>query len=114
MKRPHVVRLRDTIETIDAVSSMLEGIDFSAYRNDMKLKRAVERCVEIVSGASRHFPNSLTSRYPEQPWAEIAAVGNLLRHEYQRIDDVIMWKIASKSLPALRSVVEEMLAAESR
>jgi uncharacterized protein with HEPN domain len=67
-----------------------------------------------VSEASRHLPTALTSKYPEQPWAEIAAVGNLLRHEYQRIDDVIMWKIASKSLPALRPIVQAMLAAEDR
>lgn len=100
------------IDTIDAVASMIEGTDFAEYRRDEKLKRAVERCVEIVSEASRHLPTSLTDRYPEQPWAEIAAVGNLLRHEYQRIDDVIMWKIASKSLPALRPVVQEMMTDE--
>lgn len=49
-----------------------------------------------------------SSRFPDQPWPEIVAVGNLLRHEYNRVDDFIMWKIATKSLPALRSVIVEM------
>ncbi|MEX0853477.1 MAG: HepT-like ribonuclease domain-containing protein [Bauldia sp.] len=106
MKRSHFVRLRDLL---DAVAEMIEGADFASYRGDVKLKRAVERCVEIVSEASRHLSPAATDRYPDQPWSEIAAIGNLLRHEYQRVDDLIMWKIASRSLPALRAAVSEML-----
>ena len=46
--------------------------------------------------------------------SEIAAIGNLLRHEYQRVDDLIMWKIASRSLPDLRAAISDMLRRECR
>lgn len=98
------------MDAIDAVAEMIQGADLTAYRRDLKLRRAVERCMEIISEASRRLPPELISGYPDEPWAEIAAVGNLLRHEYQRIDDTIMWKIASRSLPALRPAVAVMLA----
>jgi uncharacterized protein with HEPN domain len=43
--------------------------------------------------------NELKVEFAEQPWPEIAAIGNLLRHSYDRVDDLIMWKIATRSLP---------------
>jgi len=98
IKRTQLVRLRDMLDAIDGVAEMMSGVAFEAYRSDFKLRMAVERCVEIVSEASRHVPASLKLRYPEQPWDEIAAIGNLLRHHYQRVDDLIIWKIASRSL----------------
>lgn len=54
-KRPQLVRLRDILENIDAVAEMMQDIDFAAYQRDLKLRRAVERCVEIVSKASRQY-----------------------------------------------------------
>ena len=109
MKRSQIARLRDLLEQIDTVAEMIEGMDLAAYRRDVKLRRAAERCVEIISEASRHLPEELTAFHPDQPWPEIAAIGNLLRHEYQRVDDVIMWKIAAKSLPALRPAIVDMI-----
>jgi uncharacterized protein with HEPN domain len=97
------------LEAIDGVAEMVSGVSFAAYQNDFKLRKAVERCAEIISEASRHIPATLKTSFPEQPWDEIAAIGNLLRHHYQRVDDHIMWKIATRSLPDLRSAVVAMM-----
>jgi uncharacterized protein with HEPN domain len=109
IKRSQLIRLQDMLENIDAVGEMMQGVDLAAYRKDLKLRRAVERCVEIISEASRHVPDDLKARFPNQPWPEIAAIGNLLRHGYERVDDLIMWKIAARSLPDLRQAVVAML-----
>jgi uncharacterized protein with HEPN domain len=102
VKRPHLIRLRDMLENVDAVAEMVAGVDLATYRGDVMLRRAVARCVEIVSEASRSIPDDMKATAPDQPWPEIAAIGNLLRHHYERIDDLIMWKIATRSLPELR------------
>jgi uncharacterized protein with HEPN domain len=109
IKRTQLVRLRDMLEAIDGVAEMASGVAFADYRDDFKLRKAVERCVEIVSEASRHIPAPSKAKYPEQPWSEIAAIGNLLRHHYQRVDDHIMWKIATRSLPDLRPALVAMI-----
>jgi uncharacterized protein with HEPN domain len=97
------------IDNIDAVDEMMQGVDFAVYRQGVKLKRAVERCVEIISEASRAIPQEMKNAYPTQPWPEIAAIGNLLRHRFEGVDDFIMWKIAVKSLPELRRVIISMI-----
>jgi uncharacterized protein with HEPN domain len=111
IKRSQLVRLRDVLGEIDAVSEMVSGVDFGVYRQDHKLRRAVERCIEIISEASRHIPRELKAKHPEQPWHEIAAIGNLLRHHYHRVDDFIIWKIATRSLPILRPIIAAMIEA---
>jgi uncharacterized protein with HEPN domain len=102
------------LENIDAVAEMVAGVDFGQYQQNLMLRRAVERCVEIVSEASRGIPESMTAAFPDLPWPEIASIGNLLRHHYERIDDLIMWKIATRSLPELREVVVTLIARSNR
>jgi uncharacterized protein with HEPN domain len=94
----------------DEVAEMVSGLDLASFKTGFRTRRAVERCIEIVSEASRHIRDSMKSKHGDQPWHEIAAVGNLLRHEYRHIDDEVIWKIASKSLPSLRAVIVAMLA----
>jgi uncharacterized protein with HEPN domain len=110
LKKPQLIRLHDILESIDVVAEMVEGVDAAGYRRDIKLRRAVERCVEIISEASRHIPDELKANFPDQPWPEIAAIGNLLRHHYERVDDLIVWKIATRSLPALRPIITAMIS----
>jgi uncharacterized protein with HEPN domain len=55
------------------------------------VRRAVERELEIISEASRHIPADLQEAAPEVPWREIAGIGIVLRHEYQRVADKIVW-----------------------
>ena len=109
VRRSLVVRLRDMLDRVDTVGEMVGGVDYAGFRRDIKLRRAVERCVEIVSEASRHIPANAKAEYPGQPWSEIAAIGNLPRHHYERIDDFIMWKIATRSWPELRPVIVAMI-----
>jgi uncharacterized protein with HEPN domain len=110
MKRPARLRLYDMRTACDEVAEMVRGLDLAGFKADFRTRRAVERCIEIVSEASRHIPDATKETHSDQPWREIAAIGNLLRHEYRYIDDEIIWRIASKSLPSLRPVIVAMIA----
>lgn len=110
MAKPNLrVRLTDMFEAIDEATAFLVGIDLSAFQADAKTRRSVERCIEIISEASRHIPAELAAGFPHIPWPEVRAIGNQLRHEYYRVSDAIIWKVASNSLPELRPVIQQML-----
>jgi uncharacterized protein with HEPN domain len=47
--RSQFIRLSHILENIDAVTEMIEGVELGSYRGDLKLRRAVERCVEIAT-----------------------------------------------------------------
>ena len=58
----------------------------------------------------RKIPDDWLADFPEQPWAQIKAIGNRIRHEYFRIDDAILWEIVTEDLDSLMTVMEAMLA----
>ncbi len=110
MKEPPVdPRLLDILEIIAVVCEAVAGGDYASFRSNRVLRMAVERAIEIVSEAVRHIPDHDRSKHPDVPWRNITAIGNKLRHEYQRIDPDIVWEIATVHLPALRPVVEAIL-----
>lgn len=111
VKRSVRIRLNDILENIEGATDLVEGLTLVDYKREFGKRKAIERCVEIISEASRHLPEELTSKYPHVHWVEIKAIGNLLRHEYQRVDDLVMWRIATKYMPELKAVVAEMLEA---
>lgn len=39
------------------------------------------------------------------PWAQIMGIGNVLRHEYHRVSDTLIWNVVQEYLPPLRAAV---------
>ena len=105
--RARLFHIRDEI---DGVATTIEGISFEQYRDSYTHRRTVERGAQIISEAARALPKEPLARFGEAPWASIIAIGNVLRHEYQRIDDKRMWEIATVYFPALGPVVRRMIA----
>ena len=103
-------RLEHILFHIRGVADTVGGIGFDTYTEVYHMERTVERAVQIISEAVRALPPETTARYPEIEWAKIAAIGNVLRHEYERVDPQTMWEIATVKLPELQKVIERMLA----
>ena len=103
-------RLEHILFHIRGVAETVGGIGFDTYASVYHMERTVERAVQIISEAVRALPPETTKRYPDIEWAKIAAIGNVLRHEYERVDPQTMWEIATVKLPELEKVVKQMLA----
>ena len=100
-------RLTDIIDNVDAIAAFSAGLDFQAFRVERKTVYAVVRALEIISEASRRLPEKLQRRHPEIDWAAVAAAGNVYRHEYEAVDEALIWHTVQHDLAALRSVAEE-------
>jgi uncharacterized protein with HEPN domain len=104
-------RLDDMREALDGIRATLEGATFETFAASWQLQRAVERGLEIISEASRSLPDELKQRAPTIPWPAVAAIGNILRHEYQRVEARLVWNITEQHLRPLRAAVDAMSAA---
>jgi uncharacterized protein with HEPN domain len=72
-------------------------------------QRALERGVEILSEASRHIPEDVKARDPTIPWHQVKAIGNHIRHGYERVDLDVIWSVATESVDELKPVLRAML-----
>jgi uncharacterized protein with HEPN domain len=66
---------------------------------------AVTRCLEIISEASRRLPDELKARHPAIAWRDMAAAGNIYRHEYEDVAARRVWLTLTMSLPLLQEAV---------
>jgi uncharacterized protein with HEPN domain len=103
-------RLEHILFHIRGIAETIGGVSFETYSSVYHMERTVERAVQIISEAVRALPPNLTARHPEIEWAKIAAIGNVLRHEYERVDPRTMWEIAQVKLPEMQKTIEKMLA----
>jgi uncharacterized protein with HEPN domain len=102
--RARLLHIRDEI---DGVAMIVRDLSFEQYQRSYMHRRAVERAVQIVSEAAKALPSDYLARYPDAPWTSIVGIGNILRHEYQRLDDKQLWEIATVHLPRLQPVVTQ-------
>jgi uncharacterized protein with HEPN domain len=107
--RGPLLRLHDIVEFVDAVASYTAGVEYRAYIGNAILRDAIERNIEKISEASRNIPDELKGDYPTIPWREIAGIGNVIRHAYDRVDDETIWNIVRLDLPELGIVAAQMI-----
>ena len=99
-------RLEDILEAIDEAQRFTAGMRFEDYLANPLVRRGVERCIEIVSEASRHIPAKRKAAHPQVPWRNIADIGNVLRHGYRLVDHKVIWSVVGDHLPALHQGVQ--------
>lgn len=103
------VALADMLDAICRIREETGGIGYEAFEGDWRKRWIVERGIEIISEASRRLPAEVTARHPEIPWPKVSGIGNILRHEYQRIAPAILWNVAHQDLVPLEAVCREEL-----
>jgi len=102
-------RLVDIIENIKAIQNFTAEFNFQSFCTDRKTVYAVVRALEIISEASRRLPTDLLERHPEIDWIAVAAAGNVYRHEYEAVDEVLVWHTIQHDLAPLRDAAGEEL-----
>ncbi|HVN91316.1 MAG TPA: HepT-like ribonuclease domain-containing protein [Candidatus Binataceae bacterium] len=100
--RAHVASLTDIVDAITIVREEIERISMDVLETDRRKRWLVEQGIEIISEASRRLPVALKERHPEIPWPKVAGIGNILRHEYQRVAHDLLWHVVAEDLPGAR------------
>ena len=98
---------------VDLAVRFTEGFDAAAFQADTRTVYAVTRCLEIISEASRRVSDDLKTRHPAVEWRQMAGAGNVYRHDYEDVAARYVWETVQRSLPPLRVVIEQELAADA-
>ncbi len=102
-------RLEHILEQISRLENVLQDVGPESFSTNWVIVAAVTRCIEIISEASRHISAELRATEPEIPWPKIAATGNILRHVYEKVDDDVIYRIATESVVDLEPAVLRMM-----
>ena len=97
------------IEEIDGFFKEEEK-DFFKYRNNLMLKRAVERNLEIIGEAINRIitrDNLFTEKISNAK--AIIGLRNQVIHAYDNISDENIWSILTNHLPKLKNEVDVLI-----
>jgi uncharacterized protein with HEPN domain len=102
--------LQDILTAIQGIEGAIAGKTFAEFQSDWLLRHGVQRGIEIISEASRHLPAALLASHPEIAWDQVKGIGSVLRHEYHRISDKVIWAVAVEKLPPLKMAIQAIVA----
>ncbi|MEQ9216892.1 MAG: DUF86 domain-containing protein [Cyclobacteriaceae bacterium] len=104
--RKYLYDIRESIQSIEEYLG--DTRDFTLYKSNKLLRRAVERELEIIGEAvNRILKMDASIKIAEAK--RIVDLRNLVIHAYDKVDDIIIWGIISKDIPRLRMQVEELM-----
>jgi uncharacterized protein with HEPN domain len=107
-------RLEQILQAIHDIQSVMMGTTLEKFSADRFACMAIERAFEIISEASRRIPSDVKVREHEIDWQGMADLGNRPRHAYHRVDAILLWQIANRDLPPLKSFIERVQGATEK
>ena len=106
---------RDKAYILDILEAARLAVEYIGDRSkdeflkDIQCQDAVVRRFGIIGEAARRISDELKSTHPEIPWNEMIGMRNVMIHEYDDVDMVIVWDTVKKDIPSLISTIEKVL-----
>ncbi len=101
--------LMDMLLAARGVVRATQGMQFDDFLASEDHRHSIERKIEILGEAARRITTSFREAHPEIPWAAIISQRNVLAHEYDDIDQHLIWLVATKHIPQLIANLEALI-----
>ncbi|CAN5274432.1 hypothetical protein BH10PSE15_BH10PSE15_06670 [soil metagenome] len=104
------LRLGDIAENIAAVQEYAADMTFAQFTAQRLIRDAIERCLQRITEAVIQIGSEeMTQIAPNVPFERVSGLGNMLRHEYHRIDSKQIFTTIHEELPALQAAIQQAL-----
>jgi uncharacterized protein with HEPN domain len=106
---------RDKSYLIDMLNAAKQALDYvgeknlESFLNDPQCQDAVIRRLEIIGEAASRISKETKIAFPGLPWTEMIRMRNLLIHEYEKVDPVIVWETVKADLNELIQTLEVLI-----
>ncbi|HEY7392625.1 MAG TPA: HepT-like ribonuclease domain-containing protein [Bryobacteraceae bacterium] len=81
---------------------------FAIFQSDEMLQVWTIHHLQVIGEAARSISESVKKRYPEVPWPQIAALRNILVHEYFGLNLHQLWTMSQTDVPELQKKLESI------
>lgn len=89
-----------------------QGLTQQHFPADEMLVDAVLRNLEVLGEAAKQIPLAVRERHSQVPWRRIAGLRDVLAHAYFGLEEDIIWRIVSESIPALADQLDQVVEVE--
>ncbi len=104
-------RFQDIIDSIDAIQQFVDdagSVEAAMYKSHLH-RMAIERMLLIIAEAATKLGALTQDMAPEIPWDEVRGIGNYIRHNYDALNDQMLFETVREDLRPLRAACERAL-----
>ena len=95
-------RLKKIIFMIDEVSNDLAKISFEDFKKSSVIIRASCFSLSQIGETMNNIEKKIGKAYPNIPWKNARDMRNLLVHDYDHVNEEIVYKTSKEDLPLLK------------
>ncbi len=88
-------------------------MDLASFIAQGAVVYGVQYALFLISEAAQRLGPDAERLAPDQPWADIRSIGNVLRHQYDDVDPEVIWTTVQRDLAALKAAAKQALMALS-
>ena len=103
-------RIEDIIKYSENIRTMIDGVSYETFQNDILIYYAVMKNVEIVGEAAYMLSAEFKESHPQTPWNIVQGMRHYLVHGYANIDVHELYNTAVNDIPILKQQAETYLA----
>jgi uncharacterized protein with HEPN domain len=107
-KRDTLLYIEDILDSIDAINSYLEDVDYESFSNDRKTYSATIREFIVIGEAISKIITLLENYYPEYKWRLLKDFRNFIVHEYFGVNPRIVYDAAVLELKEVKKMIDEI------
>jgi uncharacterized protein with HEPN domain len=101
-------RLLDILEAIARIERYV-ALGKARFLEDELIQVWIVHHLERIGEAAARLGREFHEAHPQVPWREMAAMRNLLVHEYFSVDLEEVWETAVRELPLLKAQIQTLL-----
>ena len=113
MSRSVIERLKDARLFAHNGEFRVLGLDRDVFHDVVEVKYTVYYCLIGLAEALNEVPFDVLAVEPTIPWAQVIGIRHRLVHAYWRIDDDIVYEVATLELPALGAALDRIIKRRS-
>jgi uncharacterized protein with HEPN domain len=114
MKRDYQLFIKDILDCINKIEEFVGKMNFAEFVKDDKTSSAVVRKLEVIGEATKNVPDSITKKYRDVPWKDMARMRDKIIHSYFGIDYEIVWKVIKQRLPELKPLMKKIRTVQKK
>ena len=102
-------RLEDIRHYCEIAESIVKGMSYDDFVNDVKSYYAVMKTVEIVGEAAYMLTKEFKEAHSKTPWEIIQGMRHILVHGYASVNASTLFETTVNNIPELRQQVKKYL-----
>lgn len=78
------------------------GNDYKEFEEDNIYQNAILTPITQIGELVKRLPMEFRQKYVEIPWRNIAGMRDIVVHNYETIDKLILWNVADKEIEKIK------------